>query len=77
MHQIHFTEAVRRQNRSQNRPQDKQKDHGGGEYGEPYIHVGPVAVNSNKEAHNGMEHYKDLFMLYGRRFAGKAAELFG
>lgn len=49
----------------------------GGEYGEPYIHVGPVAVNSNKEAHNGMEHYKDLFILYGRRFAGKAAELFG
>ena len=49
----------------------------GGEYGSPYIHLGPVAVNQNKEPHNGMEHYKDLFMIFGERFAKKATELFG
>lgn len=46
-------------------------------YGEPYIHIGPVGVNGNKEAHNALENYKDYFMIYGRRFALKAAELFG
>ena len=50
---------------------------GGGAWGKPNIHVGPVAVNANKEEHNGMEHYKDYFTyLFGQRFAGKAAELF-
>ncbi len=49
---------------------------GGGAYGHPYIHLGPVAVNNNKEKHNGMENYKDMFILYGKRFAGKASELF-
>ena len=39
--------------------------------------LGPVAVNNNEEKHNGMEHFKDSFMIYGKRFAGKAAELFG
>lgn len=41
------------------------------------IHVGPVAVNNNKEAHNTLENYKDLFIIYGKRFARKAVELFG
>ncbi len=49
----------------------------GGEYGEPYIHVGPVAVNNNMEAHNSMDYYKELFVIYGSRFAQKAKELFG
>ena len=49
----------------------------GGEFGEPFIHVGPVAVNSNKESHNTMENYRELFHIYGSRFAGKALELFG
>ncbi|MBR6503377.1 MAG: flavodoxin family protein [Firmicutes bacterium] len=49
----------------------------GGEYGLPYIHVGPVAVNSNMDAHNALENYKELFVIYGSRFAGQAFELFG
>ena len=40
------------------------------------IHLGPVGVNGNAEAHNGMEHYADNFRIFGRRFAAKAAELF-
>ncbi len=48
----------------------------GGAYGSPVIHMGPVGVNGNVEKHNGMEHYKDYFKIYGKRFAGKAAELF-
>lgn len=50
---------------------------GGGSFGKPIIHLGPVAVNNNVEKHNGMENYKETFMIYGRRFAGKASELFG
>ena len=46
-------------------------------YGKPVIHLGPVAVNNNIEKHNGMEHYKESFMIYGKRFAEKAMELFG
>ena len=49
---------------------------GGGSWGEPYIHIGPVGVNDNKEKHNGMDKYKDYFMIYGSRFAKKAYELF-
>ena len=49
----------------------------GGAYGKPIMHLGPVAVNNNEEKHNGMEHFKDSFMIYGKRFAVKAAELFG
>lgn len=44
--------------------------------GTPYIHLGPVGVNNNKEKHNGMENYKDNFVVYGKRFAEKAAEIF-
>ncbi len=49
---------------------------GGGASGAPYIHLGPVGVNNNKESHNGMEHYRDYFVIFGSRFAGKALEIF-
>jgi len=49
---------------------------GGASKGKPVIHLGPVGVNGNVEAHNGMENYKENFMIYGERFAAKAAELF-
>lgn len=50
---------------------------GGGSWGEPRIHIGPVGVNANKEAHNALEKYEDNFKIFGNRFAQKAAELFG
>ena len=50
---------------------------GGSGCGEPYIHMGPVGVNSNVEPHNSLSYYKDYFVIYGNRFAEKAAELFG
>ncbi len=50
---------------------------GGAAMGKPCIHIGPVAVNGNVESHNGMEHYRETFRIYGERFAKKAAELFG
>ena len=50
---------------------------GGGAYGMPVIHLGPVGVNDNVEKHNGMDHYKENFLIFGERFAKKAAELFG
>ena len=50
---------------------------GGGAFDPPVIHLGPVGVNNNMEKHNGMENYKDTFTVYGKRFAEKAAELFG
>ena len=50
---------------------------GGGAWGMPVIHLGPVGVNNNQEKHNGMEHYKDYFVIFGERFAKKAYELFG
>ena len=49
---------------------------GGGSWGKPIIHMGPIGVNGNVEMHNGMEHYKDNFTVFGQRFAAKAAELF-
>ncbi len=50
---------------------------GGGAFGMPVIHLGPVGVNNNMEKHNGMEHYKDNFVIFGKRFASKASEIFG
>ena len=47
---------------------------GGGSFGLPIIHHGPVALD--KEG----DHYdesREMFRVYGRRFAAKAAELFG
>lgn len=50
---------------------------GGGAFGRPVIHLGPVGVNDNVEKHNGMERYKDNFVIFGERFAEKAVEIFG
>lgn len=49
---------------------------GGTSYGRPVIHLGPVGVNSNIEGHNAMAHYREIFRIYGNRFASKAGELF-
>ncbi len=49
---------------------------GGGAFGGPTIHLGPVGVNDNVEKHNGMEYYKDNFVIFGERFAMKASEIF-
>ena len=45
--------------------------------GDPFIHLGPIGVNGNIEKHNSLENYREYFMVYGRRFAEKALELFG
>lgn len=50
---------------------------GGAACGMPVIHLGPVGVNDNVEKHNGMQYYKDNFIVFGERFAKKAAEIFG
>ena len=50
---------------------------GGAACGVPYIHLGPVGVNGNVEKHNSMELYRENFVVYGKRFAEKAMELFG
>ncbi len=50
---------------------------GGGACGMPVIHLGPVGVNDNVEKHNGMELYRENFLIYGERFASKAFEIFG
>lgn len=44
---------------------------GGGSYGKPYIHLGPVALKEN------LEDFKEVFMLYGQRMARKTHDLFG
>ncbi len=49
---------------------------GGGACGNPCIHLGPVAVNSNVEKHNALDKYKDNFKTYGKRFAEKASQIF-
>ena len=49
---------------------------GGASKGLPVIHLGPVGVNGNVEPHNKMENYRDNFVIYGKRFADKAVELF-
>ena len=47
---------------------------GGGSFGLPIIHHGPVALD--KEG-NHYDESRKMFRVYGRRFAAKAAELFG
>lgn len=47
---------------------------GGGSYGKPIVHIGPTAL-VNEENH--FEKSKEMFVLYGERFASKAKELFG
>lgn len=44
---------------------------GGGAYGVPVIHLGPVALNK------ALDDSKDTFFEYGKRMAGKAKEIFG
>lgn len=43
---------------------------GGGSFGKPYIHLGPVALSGDLEAS------KDIFRTYGCRMATKTLELF-
>ncbi len=50
---------------------------GGGSCGRPVIHMGPIGVNGNVEAHNRLENYEEYFRVFGERFAAKAKELFG
>lgn len=44
---------------------------GGGSFGKPVIHLGPVAIKEN------IDDYKDTFKLYGERMARKTVEVFG
>ena len=48
---------------------------GGGSKGAPVIHIGPTAIATagNTEA---LKAFEDTFVIYGKRFAEKAAELF-
>ena len=39
--------------------------------GQPFIHLGPVALGGH------LEEYRELFTIYGKRMAKKAMELFG
>ena len=43
---------------------------GGGSFGKPVIHLGPVAL------HGHLEESKELFRLYGQRMATKTVSLF-
>ena len=47
---------------------------GGGAFGHPVIHLGPVGVNNNVEKVH-LEDFKDYFTIYGERFAAKAKEI--
>ena len=44
---------------------------GGGSWGKPYIHLGPVAISDD------LAKYASTFRAYGTRMASKALELFG
>ncbi|NCE65815.1 flavodoxin [Pseudoflavonifractor sp. 524-17] len=44
---------------------------GGGSWGKPYIHLGPVAISEE------LERYRPIFTAYGERMAKKSKELFG
>ena len=46
---------------------------GGAAYGQPFIHHGPVALDA---VGTHYEDAKELFMIFGQRFAEKAIELF-
>ncbi|MBO0453700.1 MULTISPECIES: flavodoxin family protein [Enterococcus] len=47
---------------------------GGATFGQPFIHHGPVALDA---VGNHYEDSKEMFELFGQRFAEKAFELFG
>ena len=42
---------------------------GGGSYGKPVIHMGPVEVSPEKE------NFRELFEIYGKRFATQAQKI--
>lgn len=44
---------------------------GGGAFGTPVVHLGPVAWSPH------LEEFSEIFSLYGERMAGKALEIFG
>lgn len=44
---------------------------GGGAYGRPVIHLGPVAITER------LDEYQETFRLYGQRMAEKTKEIFG
>ena len=44
---------------------------GGGGFGKPVIHLGPVAISNN------LDSFTDTFLTYGQRMAAKAVEIFG
>ena len=44
---------------------------GGGAFGKPVIHVGPVAISPDTDS------YHDLFVTYGERFALQTLRVFG
>ncbi|MBQ9827757.1 MAG: flavodoxin family protein [Lachnospiraceae bacterium] len=44
---------------------------GGGAFGDPVIHVGPVEISPDAED------FRELFEIYGKRFAGQAVKTFG
>ena len=43
---------------------------GGGSYGKPVIHLGPVALKDH------LEESREVFLLYGQRMAAKTAEMY-
>ena len=43
---------------------------GGGSFGKPVIHLGPVAI------HGHLEESKETFLVYGQRMASKTVEIF-
>ncbi|MCD8391313.1 MAG: flavodoxin family protein [Firmicutes bacterium] len=45
----------------------------GGEYGKPIVHLGPTALVNEADC---FDNSKELFEIYGERFAKKAKELF-
>lgn len=46
---------------------------GGGSYGKPFIHLGPVGIDHTMD----INQFADNFEIYGSRMAQKAVELFG
>ena len=49
---------------------------GGASFGKPVIHLGPVGVNGNVEEHNDLSNYREVFTIYGKRFAEMADTIF-
>lgn len=43
---------------------------GGGSYGKPVVHLGPVAI------HNHLDESRETFLIYGQRMAAKTMEIY-